>query len=258
MPSWPDHLLVVVLTVFFPIRAATFGYRRLRLAPLERVADVRRGLYLQAMAIQWALSALMLAIWLAHGRSARALGLVPREPRLLAWGMVGAVVIALVFWFVRHRVRGEPAALGRVFHKLRHLERMLPHTAADKRQFHLVSLSAGICEELLYRGYLLWYLSRWLDVIPAVAVSSVIFGVGHAYQGAKGILQTGLVGVVMALIYLSSGSLWPAIAVHAIIDMHTGELAYSALNWTRGIPAGIDLHSAEASEVARPDEEPAP
>ena len=87
-----------------------------------------------------------------------------------------------------------------------------------------------MCEELLYRGYLIWYFGHWLPVVPAVIVSSVIFGVGHSYQGVKGILTTTLVGAVMAAIYITTGSLWPAMAVHAIIDMHAGELAHAALN----------------------------
>jgi membrane protease YdiL (CAAX protease family) len=224
-----DHLLVVVLAVFFPIRAATFGFRRLTLAAPEHVADVRRALYLQAITLQWALSAVTLAIWLASGRSAAALGLAPRDARLLLWGLLGAAVIALAFRLVRDRVRRDPEALERVVARLRHIERMLPRTRGEKRMFHVVSLTAGVCEELLYRGYMLWYLGNWLPLAPAVIVSSLIFGVGHSYQGMKGVLATALVGAAMALIYLSTGSLWPAMAVHAIVDMHAGELTYSAL-----------------------------
>lgn len=244
-PFWLDHLMVVVLTVFFPIRAATFGYRRLVLAPAEHVADMRRALYFQAIALQWALTALALTIWLMAGRSAMALGLEPREPRNVLWGLLGAAVIAAAFWFVRTRVRRDPEALERVLQKLGHIERMLPRSMEEKRIFHFVALTAGVCEELLYRGYLIWYLSRWIDVVPAVIVSSVIFGIGHSYQGVKGIITTTLVGGVMALIYLTAGSLWPAMAVHAIIDMHAGELAHAALN--RPIPATPEPEPSPAS-----------
>ncbi len=229
-PFWLDHLLVAVLAVFFPIRAATFGYRRLAQAPLEQVQGMRRALYFQAIAIQWALSALMLGLWLARGRSAFALGLAPRDGAGLWWGLMGAAIMGIGLWFVRSRVRRDPEALERTLHKLGHIERMLPRTPSERRSFRAVALTAGICEELLYRGYLLWYLVRWLDVVPAVALSSLIFGIGHSYQGVKGIVTTGLVGVLMAAIYLISGSLWPAMAVHALIDMHAGDLAYAALS----------------------------
>jgi membrane protease YdiL (CAAX protease family) len=229
-PFWLDHLMVVVLSVFFPLRAATFGYRRLVLAPIEQVTEVRRSLYYQAIALQWGLSTIALTIWLLRGRRAIALGLEPRDLSSVVWGMVGATVIGITFWIVRRRVRRDHEALDRVLQKLGHIDRMLPHTQREKSIFHLVAFTAGVCEELLYRGYLIWYFTHWLDVAPAVIVSSVIFGIGHSYQGLKGILTTTLVGAVMALIYLTSGSLWPAMAVHAIVDMHAGELAYAALS----------------------------
>ena len=240
-PFWLDHLLVVVLSVFFPIRAATFVFRRLSRAPLEHVAGVRRTLYLQAIALQWGLSTVALALWLMRERSARALGLEPRAPGPLLAGLVGAVVIAGAFWFIRRRVRAEPEALDRTLEKLHHIERMLPHTRPEKRLFHVVAITAGICEELLYRGYLLWYLAHWFAAIPAVVVSSAIFGLGHSYQGPRGIVTTTLVGLVMATIYLASGALWPAMAVHAIIDMHAGELAYAALDRPRTSTVNPDV-----------------
>lgn len=229
-PFWLDHLLVVVLSAFFPIRAATFGYRRLVLAPVEQITEVRQALYFQAIALQWGLSALMLSVWLMRGRSAMALGLEPRDPRMALLSMVGAGVIAAAFWLVRSRVRRDPEALDHVLQKLVHIERMLPHSWSEKRIFHMVAFTAGVCEELLYRGYLIWYFGHWLPVVPAVVVSSVIFGVGHSYQGVKGILTTTLVGGAMAAVYITTGSLWPAMAVHAIIDIHAGELAHAALN----------------------------
>jgi membrane protease YdiL (CAAX protease family) len=229
-PFWLDHLLVVVLAVFFPIRASTFGFRRLTLAPPDRVADMRRSLYLQAMAVQWGLSALTLGIWWWRRRSATALGLEPQSTNQLGWGLVVAGTVAIAFWIFRMRIGRDPAALDRMQERFRHLERMLPHTLRERNLFYLVSLTAGICEELLYRGYLLWYLAHWLDTIPAVAVASLIFGIGHAYQGWKGILTTAVVGAVMAIVYLGSGSLWPAMAIHAIIDMHAGSLAHAALS----------------------------
>ena len=72
-----------MLSSFFPIRAATFGYRRLVLAPVEQITEVRQALYFQAIALQWGLSALMLSVWWMRGRSPwpRALSRGTREWR---------------------------------------------------------------------------------------------------------------------------------------------------------------------------------
>jgi membrane protease YdiL (CAAX protease family) len=241
-----DHLLFVVLAVLFPIRASTFGYRRLTTAPLERVTDVRHSLYRQAILIQWALAASVVLLWILTRRSWKVLGLAPRGWIGPVIGLALVIVIAFALAQVRARARRDPEILERYRDKLRHLERMLPHTPGELRAFHVVSWTAGICEELLYRGYLLWYLGHWMGM-PAVAVSSLLFGIGHSYQGWRGIVTTTLVGVVMALIYLGAGSLWPAMALHALIDIHSGSIAYSAL--TAPVP------EPEATEAVAPSAE---
>jgi membrane protease YdiL (CAAX protease family) len=57
----------------------------------------------------------------------------------------------------------------------------------------------------------------------------VIFGLGHAYQGATGIVKTGVIGLVMALLTVLSGSLWPAILFHATMDITSGRMLHAAL-----------------------------
>lgn len=248
MPSWPDHALAVVLAVFFPLRAATFGYRRLLNAPPERVVEVRRSLYLQAIALQWILAGIAIGLWIRGGRQWVALGLEPRGALGLALGMTLAAAFGLASWAVRARVRRSPEALDHYVEKLRHLERMLPRTRRELNLFYGVSVTAGICEELLYRGYLLWYLGHWLGIGPAIGLASAIFGLGHAYQGWKGIATTGVVGLLFAGIYLASGSLWPAMALHALTDAHAGALSHAAL--TRGASV-VEPGSGTAAEPPR-------
>ena len=230
MPYWPDHALAVVLAIFFPLRAATFGYRRLVTAPPERVAAVRRSLYLQAIAIQWTLALAALAVWLASRRDFVTLGLEPRAGAGTAIGLAVAAAFGVALWRIRAGARRSADALDAYRQKLHHLERMLPRDPGELRLFFGVAVTAGICEELLYRGYLIWYVASWLGIGPAIAVTSAIFGLGHAYQGWKGVVATGVVGAVMAGVYLASGSLWPAMAIHALTDVHAGALAHAALS----------------------------
>ena len=84
-------------------------------------------------------------------------------------------------------------------------------------QFALLLLLGGLLvpfgEELIFRGVLYTWLRRW-GVALAVVVSSLIFGLAHFSIGIL-LPATILVGVVAALVYERSGSLWPAVAVHA-------------------------------------------
>lgn len=80
-------------------------------------------------------------------------------------------------------------------------------------------LFVAIYEELLARGFLL-HRSRLLlaGIWPPVMLSSLLFGLGHGYQGWIGIVQTALVGIVLARATLHWHTLWPAIIAHAVLN----------------------------------------
>ena len=59
-------------------------------------------------------------------------------------------------------------------------------------------VTAGICEELLFRGFLTWYLAHHVGLPVAAAAQVVIFGVAHLYQGFGGIVKTGFAGAFFA------------------------------------------------------------
>ena len=83
---------------------------------------------------------------------------------------------------------------------------------------------AAFGEEMAYRGYVL---NRLADLFGGsrlgwaigVLVSSAIFGFGHLYQGATGIIETFISGIFLACLYLATKrNLWLPIIVHGMID----------------------------------------
>lgn len=80
-------------------------------------------------------------------------------------------------------------------------------------------LFVGFYEEALARGFLLVRAEavlpgRW----PPILLSSVLFGLGHFYQGPLGVLQTTLLGILFAHLVLRWQSLWPVIFAHAALN----------------------------------------
>lgn len=223
-----DHLLALALAVLFPLRAALFGYRRLTAAEPADVPRVRLWLYRQGIAIQWTLAAATVALWAWQGRPWHALGVVPR----LTWGLLGVTVgLAIVVVYVlvqRGKALEDDEALARVRRQMHNLERMMPRGAEEMRWFNRLAVTAGVCEELLYRGYLIWYVGHWLALVPAVLVAGVVFGLGHAYQGPRGIAVTTMVGLFMSAIFLLTGSLVACMVFHALMDLHAGHVARAA------------------------------
>jgi membrane protease YdiL (CAAX protease family) len=102
------------------------------------------------------------------------------------------------------------------------VDALLPDTPEERRWLAAVSVGAGISEELLFRGFLFYYLTLWFPHIHSLEcalVTSLIFGIGHLYQGWKGIVSTGLVGLVMAGLYALTGNLLVPMFVHAATDL---------------------------------------
>lgn len=255
-----DHVLFAALVVLGPLWASSFGYRRLLRAAPGRLPAVRLSVYRGAMAIQWSLVAVLAALWVVGRRPASGLGLVPHPTWGLAGVLVGSAIVIVMVWRQRTQVLRDDEALDGVRAQLRHVEPMLPHDRRELRHFYGLSLTAGVCEELLYRGFMIWYLTHFLALIPAAAVTSVIFGIGHSYQGPRGIALTGLVGAFFAAVYLISGTLYPAMLLHVLMDVHSGHLAFRALTRAaerdviarREAEAALEL-AAPAPEISAPE-----
>jgi len=133
--------------------------------------------------------------------------------------------LALVYYGIAYRVSpGMRAKMDRLKEeKAGHIgfADMLPVTGKEKKWWLAVSLTAGVTEEIIYRGFLAYAFSH---LFPAWSVwwillaSSVMFGLAHTYQGVAGVVRTGAVGAVFAMLYAATGSILLLMAFHFLID----------------------------------------
>jgi CAAX protease family protein len=99
---------------------------------------------------------------------------------------------------------------------------LLPRNGAEIRLAALLSLNAGLGEEIFFRLALpLAFYAIVPDLAMAFGAAAFLFGVGHAYQGPIGIAATFAVGLLMTALYLASGQIWLVIALHALIDLRS-------------------------------------
>ena len=76
---------------------------------------------------------------------------------------------------------------------------------------------------MAFRGYAIPAVSVAGGAVPmALALTSAAFAVLHSYQGVLGVVRTGVVGVIMGAVFLHTGSLWPLIVAHVVIDLAVG------------------------------------
>lgn len=179
--------------------------------PIERVPAYR-----SSIVTLWSLAALcwIVGTW-GEGPGAIGLGSIGASA-LLGWTSVGtAVALALMVVF-----RAVSLRIGLVDSRL--LCDLLPRTDGERRLFAWLSLAAGVGEEVAYRGYGLTLLAGVIGPWPAAVLTSLVFGAMHTYQGVLGVLRTTLLGLWMAAIFLWSGSLWPAVLTHTLLDLIAG------------------------------------
>ncbi len=91
----------------------------------------------------------------------------------------------------------------------------------------LISITAGLTEEFQYRGFLSLALTQLFPALnlPLTAIiCSIIFGLGHNYQGISGVVRTGLIGLFFYALYISTGSIIPGIILHFAIDLSAKDL----------------------------------
>jgi len=207
---------------------------------------VRARTWLWAWAIlsAWPVVGLGALLWQANERPWSLFGFsLPHGWRL--WTAV-ALLLLLAAYHVYAVVALAQSAEARdsVRQQFGKVAAVLPHTRRELWWFGAVSLTAGFCEEFLFRGYLIWALAPWLTWRGAAAVSLVIFAVGHAYQGGQGVLRTGIVGALFTLVVAVFDSLWPAIAMHALLDLGQGTIAWMSLS---GRESANEMSSAQSA-----------
>jgi membrane protease YdiL (CAAX protease family) len=211
----PASALVAYLTLVLPVVG------RSRYRQLQEYADVdptlRRAAYRSSISRQWVMVAVALLVLLAAGAPLGDLGLRP-SGELLPELLPGLGLLVLFGALLALVLRMWPAARGRV---LRPVAALLPVTAAERRSFVAVAITAGVAEEVVFRGFLLVYLTdiASVPVGPAMLASAALFGLAHAYQGLVGVLLTGLAGYWLAGLYVVTGSLLLPIVVHALVDL---------------------------------------
>ena len=138
-------------------------------------------------------------------------------PTVLAWtgGLMLAAFVLLGGFLLARRYLG--------LQETPFLAQLLPKTGREKFVFVFLSLSAGLGEELAYRGFLIPALAIVFGTAwGAVLLSSLVFGILHSYQGWLGMARTALLGMVLAVSFVVTGSLWPAILAHALLDVLVG------------------------------------
>lgn len=205
-------LLVIHLAVVSPLMG------RRTYAALRENRSMYTRTFLAWIGELWALAFVALAIvGLSPDLDLADLGLVPAEDLSTMLGMiVGATVVSLALALVvrlkKVTMPGQAA-----------FEELIPATAAERWLALALAVSAGVCEEIVFRGLLISGFMSILDVSRPVAagLALALFVVGHLYQGWRGMVMVTLAGFSLTALYFSTGSLLLPIVLHILVDVRS-------------------------------------
>jgi uncharacterized protein len=131
-----------------------------------------------------------------------------------AFWIVSAGILFVLGWLLR------VAALGRK------MDFILPRGGAEITLWIALSVTAGICEETIFRGYLQRQFIALTKNAPAgILFSAAAFGAAHAYQGFRMVILIGLYGAMFGILAHWRGSIRPGIIAHAWQDSLNGVIA---------------------------------
>jgi membrane protease YdiL (CAAX protease family) len=221
--AW-DHAFTAALLFAIPLWGRV-EYHRLQRRHAGGSAATKADLYRNTILVQWALAALLLVAWFLQGRDAASLGLAVRADDGARTGAVVVLAGLGVLALQRAAVaRLRPAGRARLRRQFARTWALLPADAREHRWFRVLAVTAGVCEELLYRGFLIPYCSAYAGPSGGALLAAAAFGLGHFYQGVSGVLKTFLVGAAAGWLYLETQSLlWPMI-LHSALDLQGGAL----------------------------------
>lgn len=209
----PLHLLLVLFLLAVSIYLGRIRADQLRAA----VNPDHVNAYLRIILTEWiVLAVVLLGVWFSGSSLFSVLG--------EKWRSVGQLLrdlgIGVAFLFVSVLVVSVVGPLLGVSHDNRDVQFLLPHGSRETALWVCVALSAGICEEAVYRGYLQRQLTAFTrNAVLGILLAAVAFGLAHSYQGFRRAALITVGGTLSGILAHWRRSVRPGIFAHSLQDL---------------------------------------
>jgi membrane protease YdiL (CAAX protease family) len=150
------------------------------------------------------------------GKTVRALNWTMSLPRFVAWSLgltVASILITAAIFALRRKLNRPPSPI---------VMSLLPQTNGERATFLLLCLLIGLVEEFLFRGFAFFTISGLTGPLIAGSIVTISFALQHGIQDTIGIVRAFVLGVLLLIPVLVTGSLLPSIVTHAVVDVFSG------------------------------------
>ena len=222
--GWADHLIFFLVGIVFPMMSliserVSEGDFDENLLPPKKHLFYTNGLMLWTAAM---------AVFTVVNLSGHDFTLLGFAPIVISDTVLLAVGVFALFYIV-DLLAGViiPSIKKQRLSNLENLKVILPVNAREFLDYSFLAVSAGICEEFIYRGFLINYFLQIFGnfegaLIIAVLVPALIFAVSHLYQGWIAVIKIFVLSCLFGIIFILSKSLVLVIIIHVLVDLISG------------------------------------
>jgi len=212
--AWHTFLLLGIIAGWSGL--AYFSAEAMRAAPNPS----RVPMYLRTTGMEWVLTGYVVWGVRRHGGTIHEL-IGGRWTRVRDF--FRDVGIAAVFWLGAILVLKAVAVAVGTTNGYAALKFLLPQGRTEMALWVVMSLTAGFCEELIFRGYLQRQFAAWTGSAAAgIVLSALAFGAGHVYQSGKSTVVLFVFGLLFGGLAQWRRSLRPGMMAHAWQDTLAG------------------------------------
>jgi len=225
-----DHILLFLLGIVLPA-LAVFQTQE-ELSELEFDTPMKKQVYYGNGIFQWICVFFIVLVWWGYSRPFADLGFQVGNWTSPAWILLiifCSLYLLDVWWELRNekKIAETKIKWGKEIP-------ILPTNFEEFKHFLFVAFSAGVCEEIIFRGFFIQYflainqdneLGNWLAVI----IPACLFAFGHLYQGEKAVIKILGMAILFGWIFILTKSLLLLMLIHFLVDVLGGYLAYRIL-----------------------------
>ena len=223
-PLWLDHILAFIFCIAIPL----YGARQRKGFPGVTFSSYqKKQLYISGSFSLFVMGAVIGIVWLIFQRPISELGLT-QPTNFYAWWWM-PVVFALIYIVDAAFTLSTKKGIDETVENWKKRTPFLPTKTKELPEYFLMCFSAGVFEEIAYRGFLVtycWYLfdgSKYQQIL-SIAVPAFAFAVAHFYQGAKAVLKIFFLAAFFGYMFILSGSLLIVMILHFLVDAVGGVL----------------------------------
>jgi membrane protease YdiL (CAAX protease family) len=229
-PHWVDHIVAFAFCIALPLYAAR---QRIKgTSVIYFTSEQKKQIYISGSFSLFIMGAVVVSVWLIFRRALPDLGLTQPANFQSWWWLV--VIFILVYLADIIITLSSKKGMEKSIDDFKKRTPFLPTKTSELPEYLLMCFSAGVFEEIVYRGYLInycWYLFEGYNYqqMIAVVLPALAFSIAHFYQGAKAVLKIFFLAVFFGYLLIYSGSLLIVMILHFLVDAVGGLLTIKYL-----------------------------